>query len=133
MLELAWATPHYVVYPPLFALCYVRLFSNNLFYEFQVCDWPHNVNCSNSGGGGGGGGEGGGGEGGGGGGENGEDEDCDDEVEFLPNGCPADFNVHFLLPHESNCSRYYQCVFGNVVERECAPGTHFNAALQVCS
>ncbi|XP_063391210.1 uncharacterized protein LOC134676755 [Cydia fagiglandana] len=54
------------------------------------------------------------------------------EIELLPNGCPADFNVHQLLPHESDCAKFYYCVFGDKVERDCAPGTHFNPTLQVC-
>ncbi|KAJ0170146.1 hypothetical protein K1T71_014074 [Dendrolimus kikuchii] len=103
-------------------------------YDKQVCDWPHNVNCTNSGDGNGdgdgGNGDGGNGDGGNGdGGSGGGDEDCD---EYLPNGCPADFDIHYLLPHENDCEKFYQCVHGNLVERLCAPGTHFNAALQVC-
>ncbi|XP_063370680.1 mucin-17-like [Cydia amplana] len=54
------------------------------------------------------------------------------EIELLPNGCPADFDVHQLLPHESDCAKFYYCVFGEKVERDCAPGTHFNPTLQVC-
>ncbi|XP_061726543.1 chitin-binding domain protein cbd-1-like [Cydia pomonella] len=54
------------------------------------------------------------------------------EIELLPNGCPADFDVHQLLPHESDCTKFYYCVFGEKVERDCAPETHFNPTLQVC-
>ncbi|KAM3955621.1 uncharacterized protein ACR2FA_010455, partial [Aphomia sociella] len=57
-------------------------------------------------------------------------EPCEDEI--LPNGCPSDFNVHLLLPHENNCSKFYYCVFGDKVERECPAGTHFNPKIQVC-
>ncbi|XP_026325400.1 probable chitinase 10 isoform X1 [Hyposmocoma kahamanoa] len=46
--------------------------------------------------------------------------------EILPNGCPANFSVHQLLPHETYCNKFYYCVFGEKVERECAPGTYFN-------
>ncbi|CAG5053336.1 unnamed protein product [Parnassius apollo] len=85
--------------------------------ELQVCDWPENVDCSNF--------------------ESGEDEeDCEnndtDGGGILPNGCPADFDIHKLLPHESDCSKFYYCVFGEKVERSCAPGTLFNPELQVC-
>ncbi|VVD04929.1 unnamed protein product, partial [Leptidea sinapis] len=54
------------------------------------------------------------------------------DIVFLPNGCPTDFSVHFLLPHESDCTKFYYCNFGEKVERECAPGTHFNPVQQVC-
>ncbi|XP_061726215.1 uncharacterized protein LOC133531840, partial [Cydia pomonella] len=53
------------------------------------------------------------------------------EIELLPNGCPADFDVHQLLPHENDCTKFYYCVFGEKVERDCSPGTHFNPSLQV--
>ncbi|CAK1593527.1 unnamed protein product [Parnassius mnemosyne] len=80
--------------------------------KLEVCDWPRNVECAGSGGGDGGSG-----------GAGGED---------LPNGCPADFDIHKLLPHETNCSKFYYCVFGEKVERECPLNTHFNPTLQVC-
>ncbi|XP_053621181.1 uncharacterized protein LOC128681377 isoform X2 [Plodia interpunctella] len=53
-------------------------------------------------------------------------------VELLPNGCPADFHVHQLLPHESDCTKFYYCIFGELVERSCGEGTAFNPTLQVC-
>ncbi|KAG6451619.1 hypothetical protein O3G_MSEX007223 [Manduca sexta] len=53
--------------------------------------------------------------------------------QFLPNGCPADFHVHHLLPHETDCAKFYQCAHGVRVEMNCAPGTWFDFNLQVCS
>ncbi|XP_045508135.1 multiple epidermal growth factor-like domains protein 6 [Colias croceus] len=50
----------------------------------------------------------------------------------LPNGCPSDFNIEKLFPHESDCTKYYQCVHGNKVLRSCAPGTHFSDAHKRC-
>ncbi|XP_063544314.1 putative uncharacterized protein DDB_G0282133 [Cydia strobilella] len=108
----------------------------------QVCDWPQNAGCANAGSG-----ENestGSAENGSSNEENGnsgsnenhvnsnESNGSSEESGILPNGCPADFNVHQLLPHESNCAKFYYCVFGEKVERDCAPGTHFNPTLQVC-
>lgn len=50
---------------------------------------------------------------------------------LLPNGCPADFSTHLLLPHEADCAKFYSCVNGNKVEMNCAPGTWFDFDLQV--
>ncbi|XP_041980533.1 mucin-2-like [Aricia agestis] len=52
--------------------------------------------------------------------------------EFLPNGCPVNPHIHWLLPHETDCTLFYYCVWGELVLRQCAPGTHFNSILQVC-
>ncbi|KAF9797981.1 hypothetical protein SFRURICE_020747 [Spodoptera frugiperda] len=54
-------------------------------------------------------------------------------AEFLPNGCPSDFLVHHLLPHESDCSKYYSCSNGKKIEKSCVPGTLFDVNLQVCN
>ncbi|KAJ8704718.1 hypothetical protein PYW07_011906 [Mythimna separata] len=51
--------------------------------------------------------------------------------EVLENGCPADFHIHHLLPHEE-CEKFYMCNFGEKVERDCAPGTVFHFEIQVC-
>uniref|UniRef100_A0A2H1V7N0 SFRICE_015713 n=1 Tax=Spodoptera frugiperda TaxID=7108 RepID=A0A2H1V7N0_SPOFR len=42
-----------------------------------------------------------------------------DTTELLPNGCPQDYSVDYLLPDENNCSRYYKYLFisGNVLPR----------------
>ncbi|KAI5634676.1 chitin binding peritrophin-A domain-containing protein [Phthorimaea operculella] len=53
-------------------------------------------------------------------------------TEWQDNGCPADWHIHWLLPHESDCSKFYYCNFGEKVVRDCAPNTVFNPALQVC-
>ncbi|XP_026331764.1 peritrophin-1-like [Hyposmocoma kahamanoa] len=45
---------------------------------------------------------------------------------FLPNGCPTDFEVHWLLRHDTECSKFYYCNFGERVERDCSDGTVFN-------
>ncbi|XP_068622125.1 uncharacterized protein [Battus philenor] len=74
----------------------------------QVCDWPENVQCAGSDGG------------------------SNRPPDILDNGCPSDFDIHKLLPHENNCSKFYYCVFGEKVERDCPENTHFNPNLQVC-
>ncbi|XP_052757052.1 mucin-2-like isoform X1 [Galleria mellonella] len=82
----------------------------------QVCDWPGSAGCENT-----------------------SSEEVEgsgdpdiDSGEDLPNECPDDFDVHLLLPHETDCDKFYYCVFGEKVVRDCAPGTHFSASLQVC-
>ncbi|KAI8441638.1 hypothetical protein MSG28_015198 [Choristoneura fumiferana] len=108
--------------------------------SLQICDWPHNAGCANAGSGeGNGSGENGNSGEDNGSGENGnsgEDDnnsgDGGNENGVLDNGCPADFNVHQLLPHESDCAKFYYCVHGEKVQRECGPGTHFNPVEQIC-
>nr|ACN52068.1 insect intestinal mucin 4 [Mamestra configurata] len=51
--------------------------------------------------------------------------------EVLDNGCPSDIHIHHHLPHEE-CEKFYQCNFGQKVERDCAPGTVFHFEIQVC-
>lgn len=53
------------------------------------------------------------------------------QAPFLPNGCPSDFNVHLLLPHGTDCSRYYQCSNGEKIARSCGPGDLFDINLGV--
>ncbi|KAJ8706983.1 hypothetical protein PYW08_011117 [Mythimna loreyi] len=53
--------------------------------------------------------------------------------EALPNGCPADFEIDHLLPHESDCGKYYACANGGLVEMACPPRLHFSPALQLCT
>ncbi|VVD01391.1 unnamed protein product [Leptidea sinapis] len=82
-------------------------------YEKQVCDFPENVKCVNS-----------------------NTQVVFTNVvrtsngELLENGCPADFEVHLLLPHETDCDKFYHCDFGERVLTLCAPGTHFSNLLQ---
>ncbi|XP_077288695.1 uncharacterized protein LOC143913055 isoform X3 [Arctopsyche grandis] len=54
--------------------------------------------------------------------------------ETTPKGsCPAIDGVNAtLLPHESDCSKFYYCVFGTPVEFDCPAGLHFNPTLSVC-
>ncbi|KAJ8706981.1 hypothetical protein PYW08_011115 [Mythimna loreyi] len=62
------------------------------------------------------------------------DPELQDEWEALPNGCPADFEVDYLLPHEDDCEKFYYCVHGGKVEFSCAAdGTHFSSVLQRCT
>jgi hypothetical protein len=35
-------------------------------------------------------------------------------------------------PHPLTCTQYVICYYGNVIERPCAPGLHFNANLEQC-
>lgn len=41
-----------------------------------------------------------------------------------------------LTPHESDCSRYYQCAQTGLglelIEKECAPGTWYNPETMMC-
>uniref|UniRef100_A0A2H1VUP0 SFRICE_027214 n=1 Tax=Spodoptera frugiperda TaxID=7108 RepID=A0A2H1VUP0_SPOFR len=52
--------------------------------------------------------------------------------EFLPNGCPLNPRIHWLLPHQTDCNAFYSCVWGRLVMRNCPPTLHFNRKLQVC-
>ncbi|GBP61701.1 hypothetical protein EVAR_89080_1 [Eumeta japonica] len=54
-----------------------------------------------------------------------------ESFEILSNGCPVNWDIHHLLPHESDCRLFYYCVRGEKVLRECSPGTHFDLE-QVC-
>lgn len=54
----------------------------------------------------------------------------DDNI--LDNGCPADFNVHLLLPHETSCKKFYYCIHGEKHLRTCSEGTVFNPEIQIC-
>ncbi|CAH1637245.1 unnamed protein product [Spodoptera littoralis] len=50
----------------------------------------------------------------------------------LPNGCPIDPSIHWLLPHPTDCSAFYHCVWGRLVLRHCPANLHFNAKIQIC-
>lgn len=52
-------------------------------------------------------------------------------IEFLPNGCPVDSEVHWLLPHENFCNLFYYCVQGEREISSCPFWLHFNWELQV--
>lgn len=51
-------------------------------------------------------------------------------MSMLPNGCPS-YHIHYLLPHESDCTKFYYCVYGEKVLRQCALGLHFNPSTRV--
>ncbi|XP_013169643.1 PREDICTED: peritrophin-1-like [Papilio xuthus] len=53
-------------------------------------------------------------------------------IEFLPNGCPVDPEVHWLLPHETFCNLFYYCVQGEREVKSCPFWLHFNRELQIC-
>ncbi|XP_058836979.1 mucin-2-like [Topomyia yanbarensis] len=48
--------------------------------------------------------------------------------------CPANDNPMnpLMLPHESDCTRFYKCDFGQRCLMECRPGEHFSSSLQRC-
>ncbi|KAJ2939325.1 hypothetical protein O0L34_g13422 [Tuta absoluta] len=54
-------------------------------------------------------------------------------AQFLPNGCPEDFSVHLLLPHETDCQRFYSCSNGQRILMQCGVGTLFDVHIQVCN
>ncbi|XP_050673754.1 protein obstructor-E-like [Leptidea sinapis] len=47
--------------------------------------------------------------------------------------CDPRGEVFLLLPHFTNCSKFFTCVHGAEVEMECAPGTIFDFPLQTCN
>ncbi|KAJ8714653.1 hypothetical protein PYW07_002878 [Mythimna separata] len=53
-------------------------------------------------------------------------------ISFLPNGCPTNPLIHWLLPHETDCNAFYYCVWGSLVETRCPATLHFNRDIQVC-
>ncbi|XP_032682919.1 uncharacterized protein LOC116849660 [Odontomachus brunneus] len=80
--------------------------------RLQVCDWPDQAGCKNSGGGGGGG-----------------DNQC-------PDRNPS--NETILLPHEWDCTKFYMCLGRQKIEKDCpfmddkGNRLHFNPRLKVC-
>ncbi|XP_045538805.1 peritrophin-1-like [Papilio machaon] len=121
--------------------CADGLFFN---HELGICDWKHNVDCGDrnipddkptSG------------EDDGGDdddkGDGNENDDVETDVCAIPgkdvpesgvleNGCPIDPTVHWLLPHEEDCNKFYYCVNGAKIEQQCFGPLHFNSRLQVC-
>jgi hypothetical protein len=56
-------------------------------------------------------------------------------VQGLPQGScpqrdPLDYTV--LLPHQTDCSKFYSCSNGVPIEMNCPAGLHFNDKLKVC-
>lgn len=74
-----------------------------IYYMFQDCNEARNVKCRK-----------------------------DDVTLLLSNGCPADFQEHRLLSHETDCTKYYKCNFGIKFEMICSAGLHFHFEKQVC-
>ncbi|XP_045782659.1 peritrophin-1-like [Maniola jurtina] len=52
---------------------------------------------------------------------------------LLPNGCPADFSINRLLPHEIECGKFYACSNGQRVLMQCPRGLSFDEILQICN
>ncbi|MBN4688333.1 carbohydrate-binding module family 14 protein, partial [Escherichia coli] len=67
----------------------------------------------------------------------GSNEQDEDDTAIIPpsdildNGCPVDDTIHWLVPGE-DCSTFYYCVWGNLVEASCPPGLQFSFELQRC-
>nr|XP_022904659.1 chondroitin proteoglycan-2-like [Onthophagus taurus] len=125
--------------------------------SLQVCDWPAEAGCEGNGGGittpNGNGEEtttsnGNGGENttppGNGGGEGCNSGDCTTEKNTTPidgggstggwNGiCPEKNGEDLvLLPHETDCTKFYKCDWGTPVLYNCTDGLHFNPVLGIC-
>ncbi|KPI98368.1 Chondroitin proteoglycan 2 [Papilio xuthus] len=118
--------------------------ADGLFFNHErgICDWKHNVDCGdrnipddkpNSGE------NDGGDDDDKGQGDGNENEDVDicalpgkdvPESGVLENGCPIDPTVHWLLPHEKDCNKFYYCVNGAKIEQQCFGPLHFNSRLQ---
>ncbi|CRL00914.1 CLUMA_CG014400, isoform A [Clunio marinus] len=45
---------------------------------------------------------------------------------------PGDPRPPVFLPHEYDCGRFYQCVWGEPMEINCPPGMHWNIIDSVC-
>ena len=45
--------------------------------------------------------------------------------------CPPEGHDTYL-PHPTDCTKFYQCVFGDAVELECPPGMHFSVKVKTC-
>ncbi|XP_050563752.1 peritrophin-1-like [Spodoptera frugiperda] len=53
-------------------------------------------------------------------------------IDFLPNGCPVNPSIPWLLRHPTDCNAFYHCVWGTPVLRRCPDNLHFNERFQVC-
>jgi hypothetical protein len=51
-----------------------------------------------------------------------------------PGSCPVPDPLEYtvLLPHPSDCTRFFSCSNGVPIEMECPAGLHFNDQLKVC-
>lgn len=79
----------------------------------KVCDWPENVNCTNKN----------------------KDDSKGNKNNESGNGCPSDAEDpegDVLLPHETDCSKFYICSHGEKVEMNCPESLHFNPDENYC-
>ncbi|KAF2895990.1 hypothetical protein ILUMI_10190 [Ignelater luminosus] len=79
----------------------------------RVCDWPENVNCTT------------------------KNKDDDNGSKNIKNksSCPWDAEDpkhDVLLPHDTDCSKFYMCTHGEKVEMPCPSGLHFNPDKNYC-
>ncbi|XP_018337851.1 PREDICTED: uncharacterized protein LOC108745930 [Trachymyrmex septentrionalis] len=49
------------------------------------------------------------------------------------NICPLDSIQQILLPHECNCTQYYECIDGKQILRDCSDGLHYDYVRQICN
>lgn len=84
-------------------MCPSRLNFNS---KLKECDLPSNANC------------------------NGDNNNLNNT---MPNKCPLDNSGWAInLPHETNCSLFYKCNWGEKIKLSCKSGLYFNPTLQVC-
>ncbi|XP_022901762.1 peritrophin-1-like [Onthophagus taurus] len=78
--------------------------------KLNVCDYPDNVECI-------------------------KDEEIPDidEPEVIESTCPeTNGPLAAYLPHETDCSQFYECDWGNKILMSCPSGLYFNPKLNVC-
>ncbi|KAK0088126.1 hypothetical protein PV325_013122 [Microctonus aethiopoides] len=84
-------------------MCPSRLNFNS---KLKECDLPSNANCSG---------------------------DNNNPNNIMPNKCPLDNSGWAInLPHETNCSLFYKCNWGEKIKLSCKSGLYFNPTLQIC-
>ncbi|XP_018373002.1 PREDICTED: uncharacterized protein LOC108767562 isoform X2 [Trachymyrmex cornetzi] len=49
------------------------------------------------------------------------------------NICPPDSMQQVLLPHECDCTQYYECIDGKQILRDCSDGLHYDYVRQICN
>ncbi|KAJ8706949.1 hypothetical protein PYW08_011083 [Mythimna loreyi] len=58
---------------------------------------------------------------------------ADDDCETLDNGCPVDYTIHKIIPHERDCKLFYVCDKGERVVMPCPEPLLFDAVSEVCA